>query len=88
MRDDLRELSVFRRNYLRGTYYKSIEGRAIGGSELSAGTHVPDHERGGAMYDRRSRQPITPQRLITPPADECRVVRDFLAWMPITRSAC
>lgn len=32
------------------------------------------------MYDRRSRQPITPQHLITPPADRSRVVRDFLRW--------
>lgn len=40
--------------------------QAIRGSERSAGTRAPDHERGGAMYDRRSRQPITLQRLITP----------------------
>lgn len=40
--------------------------RAIRGSERSAGTRAPDHERGGAMYDRRSRQPITPRHLITP----------------------
>lgn len=61
---------------------------AIRGSERSARLVPPDHECGGAMYDRRSRQPITPQHLITPLADRCRVVRDFLTRMPITRSAC
>jgi hypothetical protein len=34
-----------------------------------------DPERGGAMYDRWSRQ----RRLITPPADGSRVVRGSLA---------
>jgi len=60
-------------------------GRAIRGSERSAGTRTPDHERGGAMYDRRSRQPITPRHLITPRSIDAGWSRDSLAGMPITR---
>lgn len=60
-------------------------GRAIRGSERSAGTRAPDHERGGAMYDCRSRQPITPRHLITPRSIDAGWSRDSLAGMPITR---
>lgn len=55
--------------------------RAIRGSERSAGTRAPDHERGGAMYDRRSRQPITPQHLITPRPIEA-------GWSAISSLGC
>lgn len=80
-------VSVFHRNYLRGTYYKSIAS-----SDSWIGAISRDSCPGSRTRRRDVWSSVTPAyhsaALNYPPADRSRVVRDFLAGMPITRSAC